>query len=247
VASCLSGVAAAMVQVSVPGASPASPAPPSPELEPGHDSDEQEDPWAGVEVLRPAGLMGAHRLSRPEGAPSSLAEPPPTTTNEARAQLAEITPTVARFFSARSPEMAPVLEPEPEPEPRLQLQPPPPPPPQPAVDGERGPLQKMTAACPEGLAGGDLLVVCTPDGEFELEVVVPDGLRAGDLFEVQVDPSMVESSSGGGGRSRAAADGSGSSSANHDIVSRMRAAIGLVDNVRGSLPLPLPRSNYLRL
>ena len=44
-------------------------------------------------------------------------------------------------------------------------------------------LQSLTVTCPEGIYGGDLLMVTTPDGELELEVVVPDGVNPGDLFE----------------------------------------------------------------
>jgi hypothetical protein len=80
-------------------------------------------------------------------------------------------------------------------------------------------LQSLTVTCPEGIYGGDLLMVATPDGELELEVVVPDGIGPGDLFEVRPDPSLVVSPS----ENTVPTDG--------DIVSRMRAAIGLVDDL----------------
>jgi hypothetical protein len=68
----------------------------------------------------------------------------------------------------------------------------------------------LTATCPEGIYGGDLLIVSTPDGELELEVVVPENLCPGDHFSIQPDPSLLPQTYG-----------KLPSAAEHDIVSRM--------------------------
>ena len=39
--------------------------------------------------------------------------------------------------------------------------------------------------CPEGVESGDNILIDTPDGD-ELEIVVPDGVSAGDDFEVNL-------------------------------------------------------------
>ena len=46
--------------------------------------------------------------------------------------------------------------------------------------------QTMTVTVPDGIAGGESLLVETPDGR-ELEVVVPDGLIAGEEFEFEYE------------------------------------------------------------
>jgi flagellar motor protein MotB len=49
----------------------------------------------------------------------------------------------------------------------------------------------LNVACPEGCAAGDALFVMTPDGR-EVEVVVPDGVQAGEEFQVSVPPPEEE-------------------------------------------------------
>ena len=46
--------------------------------------------------------------------------------------------------------------------------------------------QKMTVTVPEGSSGGEAILVETPDGR-ELEVIVPDGLTAGEEFEFEFE------------------------------------------------------------
>ncbi len=47
----------------------------------------------------------------------------------------------------------------------------------------------MSIECQEGCGPGDPIVIETPDGR-ELEVLVPEGVSAGEAFEVDVGPDM---------------------------------------------------------
>ena len=53
--------------------------------------------------------------------------------------------------------------------------------------------------------GGDLLIVSTPDGELELEVVIPEGVTPGEPFEIQPDPSLSAEDGGAAAALAAAA------------------------------------------
>ena len=53
--------------------------------------------------------------------------------------------------------------------------------------------------------GGDLLIVSTPDGELELEVVIPEGVQPGEPFEIQPDPSLSAEDGGAAAALAAAA------------------------------------------
>ena len=47
-------------------------------------------------------------------------------------------------------------------------------------------LQTILVTCPEGVESGEAIIIDRPDGTGEVEVVVPDGVSAGDDFEVQI-------------------------------------------------------------
>lgn len=52
-----------------------------------------------------------------------------------------------------------------------------------AADAEEA--RTILVTCPEGVESGDNILIDTPDGD-ELEIVVPDGVSAGDDFEVNL-------------------------------------------------------------
>ena len=46
--------------------------------------------------------------------------------------------------------------------------------------------QTILVTCPEGVESGEAIIIDRPDGKGEIEVVVPDGVSAGDDFEVEI-------------------------------------------------------------
>eukprot|EP01052_Picozoa_sp_SAG31_P009209 SAG31_NODE_479_length_15133_cov_39.816283_12_plen_1259_part_00 len=59
-------------------------------------------------------------------------------------------------------------------------------------DSERTGVDTVSVVCPEGFLAGDVLAVTTVAG-LEMEVVVPDGVEAGQTFTVEVeDPNTID-------------------------------------------------------